>query len=169
MQDIHNTPWHSLTLEEVFKRLNARSKGLDEQGVQERLDQFGPNQLEENGKTHWLGMLLRQLRSPLIYILGIASAIAFFSGHRIDSFVILGVVILNTIIGFVQEWRAERALEELRQLSAPHAKVRRNGTIAEISASEVVPGDVLILDTGARVAADARILQAHDRTSMNPH
>ncbi len=103
-------------------------------------------------------LLLRQINNPLIYLLLAATVVSAAVGHFVDAGVIAGVVVLNALLGFVQEWRAEGALAALRQMSAPRARVRRDGDDVELDAAEVVPGDILLLETGDRVAADARFM-----------
>ncbi len=107
-------------------------------------------------------ILAAQLHPPLISLLLGAAALAAAVGKLLDAAVIGGVVLLNTLIGAVQEWRADRALEALRDMAAPRARVLRDGRVEEVPAEEVVPGDVLVLETGDRVAADARVLGATD-------
>ncbi|NLD05632.1 MAG: HAD-IC family P-type ATPase, partial [Synergistaceae bacterium] len=98
-----------------------------------------------------------QVQNPLIYLLAGAAALSLFVGHAIDAAVIAGIIVLNTLLGFFQEWRAEGALDALRRMTSPHARVLRDGSPKEIDASMVVPGDILILETGNRVAATARV------------
>lgn len=153
-------PWHAMEPEEVLQQVNSSDKGLSEKEAQRRFEQEGPNSLEaKEGVSPWR-ILLRQVKSPLIYLLAGAAVVSLISGHTIDAGVIAGVVILNTILGFVQEWRAEGALAALREMAAPHARVYRNEQTKDIEASKVVPGDILILQTGDRVAADARLLES---------
>ena len=150
--------WHAMDPEEVFKRLDSGEDGLDQAQAKQRLEKEGTNSLEAEEGISPLRLLARQVHNPLIYLLIGAAVLSFVIGHRVDSGVIFGVVILNTLLGFFQEWRAEGALNALREMSAHHTRVLRNGKPLEIEASRVVPGDVLALETGDRVAADARIL-----------
>jgi Ca2+-transporting ATPase len=130
--------------------------------AKERLGSHGPNLLGSVKSVSLVELVVKQLKSPLIYLLAAAAAVSLATGHLVDSAVIAVVVVLNTILGTIQEWRAERSLEALRNLAAPKAKVRRDGHDQEIPASEVVPGDTLMLETGARVAADARVLDSQE-------
>ncbi|MFO7535945.1 MAG: HAD-IC family P-type ATPase [Kiritimatiellia bacterium] len=154
----HSTPWHALDVKAVFERLDSGDRGLDEAQAKQRLEKAGPNSLEAGEGAGPLRLLARQVHNPLIYLLIGAAVLSFVIGHRVDAGVIIGVVILNTLLGFFQEWRAEGALNALREMSAHHTRVLRNGKPLQIDASRVVPGDVLVLETGDRVAADARLL-----------
>jgi len=151
-------PWHAMVLEEVFNRLDAEEDGLDEARAKERFEKTGPNSLEAEEGVTPLRLLARQVHNPLIYLLVGAAVLSFLIGHQVDSAVIAGVIVLNTLLGFFQEWRAEGALNALREMASPHARVVRDGKVVDIDASHVVPGDVLTLETGDRVAADARVL-----------
>ena len=153
--------WHNLTTEEVLHRLNSTGSGLSEKEASERLRQYGRNQLREKGKTPAIIVFLRQFASPLIYILLIAAAVEIFVlGKPTDAAVILVVVIINSVIGFVQESRAEKAMEALKKLAVPQAKVSRQGAIAQIDASYLVPGDIVLLDAGDKIPADARLIES---------
>lgn len=155
--------WHALDSEEVSRRLDSGEAGLDPAQAKQRLEKTGPNSLEVEEGVGPLRLLARQVNNPLIYLLIGAAVLSFVIGHRVDAGVIVGVVVLNTLLGFFQEWRAEGALNALRKMSAHHARVLRNGKPLELDASQVVPGDVLALETGDRVAADARILSSDNR------
>ena len=150
--------WHALDAKAVFERLDSGENGLEEAKAKQRMEKAGPNSLDVEAGVSPLRLLARQVNNPLIYLLIGAAVLSFVIGHRVDAGVIVGVVILNTLLGFFQEWRAEGALKALREMSAHHARVLRNGKRVEIDAAQVVPGDVLTLETGDRVAADARIL-----------
>jgi len=152
--------WHSLSLEEVVRDRQSSLNGLSSTEAAERLARYGHNTLSEEKRPGTLAMLLGQLANPLIIMLLVAAAISLFAGHAVDAVVILAVVALNSVIGVVQESRAENALEALRQLSAPHARVLRDGVVTEIAAADVVVGDVVVLETGDRVPADLRILES---------
>ncbi len=154
--------WHAMDPEEVLKRLDSGVKGLDEAQAKRRREEAGPNSLEAEEGVSPLRLLARQVHSPLIYLLIGAAVLSFAIGHRVDSAVIAGVVVLNTLLGFFQEWRAEGALNALRKMAAHHARVLRDGKPLEIEASQVAPGDVLALETGDWVAADARVLSGED-------
>jgi Ca2+-transporting ATPase len=156
------THWHAMDPEEVLKRLESEADGLDEAQAKRRREETGPNSLAAEEGVSPLRLLVRQVHNPLIYLLIGAAGLSFVIGHRVDSAVIAGVVVLNTLLGFFQEWRAEGALSALRKMAAHHARVLRDGKTLEIEASHVVPGDVLALETGDWVAADARVLSEDD-------
>lgn len=155
-------PWHSGTHEDILARLQTRPEGLSPAEAQARLLQHGPNELESVPGPSLGALVLKQFRSPLIYMLLAAAVVSLVGESVVDAVVILAVVVLNTIVGVWQEWRAEQALEALRRLSAPLARVIRHGEAMVVAAREVVPGDILLLEAGDRVAADARVLEAHD-------
>lgn len=151
---------HSLKKDEVIKRLESSEKdGLSSSSVRERLNRFGKNELKEKTKRGPLKILLAQLTSVMIIILIIASVITAFVGEIRDTIVILAIVVLNTILGFTQEYRAEKAMAALKKMSVPKVKVKRNGQVSEIGATELVPGDVVILEAGNIVPADMRLIE----------
>jgi Ca2+-transporting ATPase len=150
--------WHAMEAKEVFEHLDCGADGLDQAQAKERLERTGPNSLEAEDGVSPLRLLARQVHNPLIYLLVGAAVLSAVIGHITDAAVIAVVVVLNTLLGFFQEWRAEGALNALRKMTANHARVLRDGKRVEIEASGLVPGDVLVLEPGDRVAADARIL-----------
>jgi Ca2+-transporting ATPase len=153
--------WHNLTVEETLKELDASRSGLSQEKTKKRLHQYGPNELREKGKNPVVLVFLRQFASPLIYILFAAALVEFFVMHKpTDAAVILTVLIINSIVGFIQESRAERAMEALKRLVVPYAKVLRQGAVAKISANHLVPGDVILLEAGDKVPVDARLIEA---------
>src|SRR4030042_2072575 len=153
--------WHNLAVEDTLKELDASRSGLSEEKAKERLQQYGPNELTEKGKRSAVMVFLRQFASPLIYILLVAALIEFIVMHKpTDAAVILTVLMVNSIVGFIQESRAERAMEALKRLAVPYAKVLREGAITEISASHLVPGDIIILEAGDKIPVDARLIEA---------
>jgi len=153
--------WHNLTVEEVLKNLDSTRSGLSEEKAKERLHQYGPNELTAKGKTPAVIVFLRQFASPLIYILLIAAVIELTVMRKpTDAAVILTVLIINSIVGFIQESRAERAMEALKRLAVPYAKVLRQGAVTKISAIHLVPGDVILLEAGDKVPVDARLIEA---------
>jgi Ca2+-transporting ATPase len=154
--------WHAIEPEAILEQLQAEEDGLDATRADQLRAEVGANSLEvEEGTQPWK-LLLRQLNDPLVALLGIAALVSFLIGHRLDAVLILVVIVANTLLGYFQEWRAEGAIEALRKMSAHLARVRRDGQVRSIEADQVVPGDILILETGDRVAADARILACDD-------
>ncbi len=154
--------WHQVNDSEIFDSLNASNDGLSSQEAQQRLEQYGLNELEEDKGPNLWKLILKQLRSPLIYILLGAAILSITLQHYADAAVILFVIVFNTILGILQEYRAEKALSALYDLAAPHATVLRDKDKRDIDAREVVPGDIVILEAGDRVPADARLLDAED-------
>lgn len=153
--------WHNLSIEATLKELDTSRTGLSEEKVKEHLRRYGPNELVEKGKRPAIIVFLRQFVSPLIYILFAAALVEFIVMHKpIDASVILAVLAINSIVGFIQESRAERAMEALKRLAVPHSKVLRKGVVTQISASHLVPGDVIILEAGDKIPADARLIEA---------
>ncbi len=131
--------------------------GLDPAEAAARLGRIGPNELQKEEGTSRVRLLLRQFQSVLVALLVVASLVALAAGETIDAVAILTIVALNGLIGFYQEYRAERAVLALRAMTAPRARVRRGGLVIQIPAAEVVPGDLLVLEAGDLVAADARL------------
>ena len=152
-------PFHTLTPEEVCEVLETGPQGLSETTALERLGRYGPNELTAGKTISAWRILLRQFANLLIAILLAATVISFVLGERLDAWVILVIVLACVVLGFVQEYRAEKAAAALQKLAAPVATVIREGQERQIPAQEVVPGDVLVLHTGDRVAADGRLLE----------
>ncbi len=154
--------FHSLSIRECLKELNSSGKGLTQKEAQKRLAKYGLNKIEVEKPLSKLAIFIEQFKSPLIYILLIAGLISVFFKEYIDAGVIFGAVILNTIIGFIQENKANNALSKLKQMVEHKALVVRDGQELEISSSEVALGDIVILEPGNRAPADARIISSHD-------
>lgn len=158
--------WHGLTPEEALSKAGSRTSGLTAKETAERLVKYGANELRGKKKAPLIKVFLRQFLNPLIYVLlaaGIISLISqFITGeqHFTDAIVIFGVIILNAAIGTFQESQAEKAMEALLEMAAPRAKVKRNGSIEIIPAREIVPGDILLFETGDKVPADIRLLES---------
>lgn len=153
--------WHGRPAEDAARDLGCPvANGLDDGEVAARAARFGPNALPEAERRPLWHVVVHQFESPLVWLLGIAAVLAFVLGERGDAAVVLVVVLLNAIIGTVQEGRAERSMEELRRLAGLRARVRRGGAERTIEARDLVPGDVLILAAGDAVAADARLVEA---------
>ena len=154
--------WHALSADAVLSTLDSTPhQGLDSVRCAERLNEYGPNKLAERPpRPAWL-KFLDQFRSLLILILLGAGLLAGAVGEIKDALVIVIVVLINASLGFFQEHRAENALAALRNMLAPSARVRRDGEIRQVDASTLVPGDILLLEAGDRIPADARVLTAH--------
>lgn len=155
----HSTPWHALeVLDAVAAMRSSASEGLTSGEARERLARVGPNALPQARGRGLLAVFGAQFKTPLIYLLFAAAAIAFFLGHISDAVVIAVVVIVNAVIGAFQEGRAERSLEALRRMTAHNARVVREGREMLVEARDVVPGDLVVLEAGDAVTADARLV-----------
>ncbi|RFB18317.1 cation-translocating P-type ATPase [Bacillus sp. HNG] len=152
--------WYKKSITEVETDLSTNiEKGLKESEAEERLQKFGPNTFDEHKKGSILKMFWDQINSMLIYILIAAAVISAFVGEITDAAIIFIVILLNAVIGVVQESKAEKALEELKKMSTPKAVVKRNGLLREIPSEEIVPGDIVVLDAGRFVPADLRLVE----------
>ena len=155
-------PWHSLGAQDVLAQLDTQPHGLSQETARQRLLQHGANQLDAAPPTPLWKRIARQFHNLFIYVLLTAVAVTAVLGHGIDSAVIVAVVLLNVGIGVVQEGKAERALDAIRHLLAPHAQVWRDGRVQDIPAAELVPGDVVSVASGDSLPADVRWLKAHN-------
>ena len=144
----------------VAKMQTDPERGLSQAEARHRLGQFGPNTLQEIRRISWYGVLARQFTNALILILLVAALISVAIGDATDALAILAIVILNGVLGFVQEWKAERALAALRHMLAPRCTVVREGHEQKIDAASLVPGDLVLLEIGDRVPADLRLVKA---------
>ena len=157
-----NKEWYSLSTEEVKSKLNTDiEKGLENDEVEKRRIQYGKNEIVSKNKKPIWKMILEQFTDFMIIVLIIAAIVSGVVNHEFtDSIIILVIVVLNAIIGVVQEIKAQKSLDSLKELSAPHCKVVRNGEVINIESKELVPGDIVILETGDNVPADLRIIEA---------
>ena len=155
-------PWHTLAVEEVERVLEAPPEGITEAEAAARLARYGPNEVEAEKETPWWTLLLHQFTDPLIYILLAAALVTLILRDYPDTGVILAVVLLNALIGFIQERKAQKAMRALSQMSAPRAEVIRGGETSVIPSRELVPGDRVVLTSGVRVPADLRIVEIRD-------
>jgi len=162
--DAHESPspqvWHALTADEALRRLESTPHGLSEAEAQRRLQAHGPNLLPVPRAAGPLLRFLRQFHDVLIYVLLAAAAVTASLGHAVDTGVILGVVLLNAVIGYVQEGKAQRAMESVRDMLSPQAVALRDGRRRTVDAAELVPGDIVALQPGDRVPADLRLTKA---------
>ncbi|HEX6292060.1 MAG TPA: calcium-translocating P-type ATPase, SERCA-type [Herpetosiphonaceae bacterium] len=152
--------WHTLPTEVVFRRLRSTPAGLAPVERARRQAEYGPNELHVAARNSPWALLVEQFRNVLVLILLVATALSAFLGHGVEAVVIAIIVLFAVLLGFVQEYRAERAIEALRELAAPTATVLRDGDEIEVPARDLVPGDVILLRTGDRVPADARLIEA---------
>ncbi|MEW5742351.1 MAG: cation-translocating P-type ATPase [Myxococcota bacterium] len=160
MEKVSSPPWHTLSPSDALARLATVATGLSSQEAARRLAETGPNELKASERTPWWRLLLEQFKNVLILILLAATGLSVALGHGLESLVIAVIVLFAVLLGFIQEYRAEKAIDSLRKLAAPNASVLRDGAEVRVPAREVVPGDVIILHTGDKVPADARLLEA---------
>ena len=154
-------PWYQLSMEETCKALGTDGeKGLTSAEAKSRLEKYGPNELAHKKGASIFQMFLEQLKDYMVIILIIASVVSAFVGEGADALIIIAIVILNACLGVFQEYRAGKALEALKKMSAPNAKVIRDGEVTTIPAVELVPGDLVLLDTGDYVPADVRLVES---------
>ncbi len=149
-------------VKEVFEKLDSSEKGLSKLDAQKRLEKYGPNTLKEKKQKTALQIFLSQFNSIIVWILIAALFISAFLGEYIDAGVIGVIVILNAVFGFIQEYKAEKAIQALKKLTSLKATVLREGKLQKIDAAELVPGDVISLEEGDKVPADARIFELQD-------
>lgn len=153
-------PWHSLSPSEVSSILKTSTiSGLSKREAERRLGCTGKNVLRETRRVSSFQILINQFKDFMVAVLCAAAVSSLVLGEVGDSVTIIAIVILNAFLGFIQEYRAERSLEALKQLAAPSAKVIRDGVPLEVKACDIVPGDILIIDVGTRIAADARLIE----------
>jgi Ca2+-transporting ATPase len=152
--------WFQMTAEEVLRALDTTPSGLSPAEAAARLQRYGPNTLREERRIQPWQIFAAQFKNFLIVLLIAATALSLLLGHTLDATVIFSIVIVSALLGFYQEFRAERAMQALKAMASPTASVVRAGTPIEVPSSDVVPGDVLLLRAGDRVPADARLLEA---------
>ncbi|MEO0122381.1 MAG: calcium-translocating P-type ATPase, PMCA-type [candidate division WOR-3 bacterium] len=151
--------WHTLSIDAIFESLKTSAEGLNSEEARSRLERFGPNEIKEAKKKTPFEMLLDQFKDFMILILIAAAIISGIVGEPIDTIAIIVIVILNGIIGFIQEYRAEKAIEALKKMAQANINVRRNNIVYTIPVSEVVPGDIVLLEAGNIVPADMRLIE----------
>jgi len=152
--------YHSIEKEDIFEGLDSSKEGLTSEDAKSRLEKYGKNIIKKTHNIRPLKILLGQFTSFLIYILIIAAILSFFIGNLIDGSVITAIIIINASIGFFQQYKAEKAIESLRKLLIPISIVIRDGQRKEISSYEIVPGDILVLNSGDKINADCRIFES---------
>ncbi len=152
--------WHTRSVDETLEQLGVAATGLSSAEAARRLAEVGLNELRAAQRISPWALLLEQFKNVLIIILLIATVLSMFLGHGVEAIAIAVIVLFAVLLGFVQEYRAERAIEALREMAAPTARVLRDGGEQEVAAREIVPGDVIFLRAGDRVPADARVIEA---------
>ena len=157
-----NNLWHTKSSTAVIEELHSSERGLNSQEVTLRLKQYGLNKLPDAKVDGIFTIFLRQFQSPLIYILVAASIIVFAMGEVVDGSIILAILLFNAIVGTIQEGKAQNTLLALKKFVETKATVLRDGKEIIISDTELVPGDILILQEGERIPADSRVILSHN-------
>ena len=152
--------WHQRDVNEVLQEQHSSFQGISSEEAKKRLREYGPNELREKPKKTLFMMFLDQFRDFMVLVLIAAALISGFIGELSDTLAIIVIVILNAVIGFIQEYRAEKAMTALKKMAAMSATVLRNKMPVKLAGSEIVPGDIVILEAGNVVPADMRLLEA---------
>ena len=152
--------WHQLNIPDVLKILDSRDEGLSAAEAAEKLKRTGPNELQEGKKKSIAKMLLSQFKDVMILILLIAAIISDFLGDFTDTIVIIVIVLLNALLGFFQEYRADKAMQALKKMSVTQVRTLRNHQITVLPATQLVPGDIILLEAGNAVPADIRVMES---------
>jgi len=157
MQEVNQ--FHTKDTKSLFQELDTSEKGLTKDEAEKRLAQNGPNEISKQKKILPILVFLKQLNSPLVYILAVAMVISFIFDHLIDAYVILAVISINAAVGFIQERKAEKAIEALKKMIVSYAKVYRDNGVLKIPSSQLVKGDIIFLEEGDKIPADARLME----------
>ena len=161
MPEAQDLPPHAQDSTDTLAALKTRAEGLAAREAARRLKEYGRNEPPQATRQNVVLRFLAHFSNVLIYVLICAAAVTFLLGHLVDTAVILAVVLANAVIGFVQEGRAEKAMEAIHQMLAPKAAVLRDGRRVSIDSAEVVPGDIVLLEAGDKPPADMRLIAAH--------
>ena len=162
---MEKSKWHTTEIDDALKSLESGRQGITDEEAERRLQIYGPNELVEEQKRKWYHLLYEQFTSILVIILIIAAIVSAYIAIQegepmTDTWVILFIVVMNGILGFVQEYRAEKAVEALKAMVSPHVLVLRGGKEESIDSKDLVPGDIVLLEAGSRVPADCRLIEA---------
>ena len=153
--------WHTQSVDAILQHLETNLDGLSSGESEKRIQRYGLNQLaDKKKKPAWL-MFLLQFKDVMILILIGAAVVSGILGDLKDTIIILAIVVINAVVGFVQEYRAEKAMEALKNMAASFAKVKRNNQVLEIPTAQLVPGDIVLLEAGDIVPADLRLVKVH--------
>ncbi len=160
-RDANSTPiWHAMDAQETLRRLESDpSRGLETEEAARRLGEFGPNRLPEGVKRGPLMRFLLQFDNILVYVLLAAGFVKLMLGLWLDASIITGVVIINALLGFIQEGRAEKALDSIRNMLSAEARVLRGGEARVVPSEALAPGDIVLLESGDRIPADLRLIE----------
>lgn len=157
-----NKPWHTQTIDAVFSAFSTSAKGLSKQEASERLLEYGPNELGGEKKSSFWQIFFSQFLNVLVIVLIVSATISLFLGKNVESISIFIIVALAAVLGTLQEYQAGKALEALRRMASPNATVVRDGETCEIAASDLVPGDVVVIVYGNKVPADIRLIESNN-------
>jgi P-type Ca2+ transporter type 2C len=152
--------WHKLSTKKVLSALKTNERGLKNPEVHARRRTYGYNEIKTVGGVKWYQILLQQFTNIMVLILFVALGVSIVVGEHLDAIAIGVIILINATVGFIQEYRAEKAIEALKKMAAPHATVIRNNQTQQINAKELVPGDIIVLEEGMHIPADARIIKA---------
>ena len=152
--------YHLLSSKEAIEKLDSDEQGLTKEQAQKKLKEFGENKLKKTNQFNAIKVFFEQFKSFLIIVLIAAAILSMIMQSKIDAIVILTIVFLNAGMGFFQEYKAGKAIEELNKMMVPETKVLRDGRVIKINSEKIVPGDILILDEGDKIMADARIIES---------
>lgn len=155
-----NFHYHSVSPENAIDRLNSNKNGLHADERKGRLEEYGQNKLEEGEKQSILSLILKQFKDFLVYILVAAAIISYITGHMVDFYVIIGVIIVNAAIGFSQEFKAEKSIESLKKLISHDALILEDGDRKKVDITQLVPGDIFLLEEGKAIPVDGRIIES---------
>jgi P-type Ca2+ transporter type 2C len=150
---------HALTIKEVLSSLDSNEHGLSSKEAKKRLKKYGLNEINDSSTVKWYHILFGQFKNIMVIILIVAMVVSYMVGEHIDAAAIGVIIVLNAIVGFIQEYKAEKAIEALKRMAAPHAIVMRDGKIHKIDAKNLVPGDIIVLEEGSHIPADARLIE----------
>ncbi|MCK5026512.1 MAG: HAD-IC family P-type ATPase, partial [Nanoarchaeota archaeon] len=151
--------FYNQSVDDVLTSLKTDKTGLQEKEAESRLKKYGLNEIQKKAEIHPFVIFLNQFKSFIVYILIAAVIISLFLQEYIDAGVIFAILLLNALFGFIQEYKAEKSIEALKKLAAPKAKVIRNQKTEEVDAAVLVPGDIVLIEVGDKVPADARIIE----------
>ncbi|MDO8752320.1 MAG: cation-transporting P-type ATPase, partial [Anaerolineales bacterium] len=160
MEEMKEQAWYALKAEAVLKHLEVQNEGRSSEEVDKRLQHYGPNQLKESPRPGFLSLLWAQLNNFVVILLIAASVISALLGDYVEAAAIMAIVVLNSVLGIVQEQRAEQAMAALKKLAAPDAQVLRDSIRSSVPAYNLVPGDIVFLEAGNFIPADLRLLEA---------
>jgi len=150
--------WHTISIDKILQQTGSTKQGISETSAQQKLSEHGPNELKEAAQRSAFSIFIAQFVDIMILVLVAAAVISGLIGDVKDTFVISVIIVLNAVIGFVQEYRAEKAMQSLKKIAAPNATIIRDGTIQNVPAVSLVPGDIVLLEAGNIIPADIRLI-----------